>query len=299
MPKNPIVYYNRYSKRLEEEKIFGENWLRFIYENPLGKVALHTFIKRKLFSKWYGMMASQASSRRKIIKFVEKYNINTAEFSDREHPFRNFNEFFSRKLNREARPIAGNPDKVVFPADGRHLVLPNIGAADKIFVKGQRFDLRKLLGSQQLAEKYNAGSLLISRLCPTDYHRFHFPFAGVPSPSKRIRGPLFSVSPIALKQQIDYLWTNERQICELRTRNIGSVLIVEIGATCVGTIEQTYQPEMRVAKGSEKGCFHFGGSCVVTIFEPETVRFADDLITNSRDGTETYARMGDTIGVVC
>ncbi len=299
MPNQPVTYYNRYAKRMEEEQIFGEFWLRFIYENPLGKAALHTLIKRKLFSKWYGLMANQPSSRRKIIKFVEKYNINTAEFSDREHPFRNFNEFFSRKLNREARPVAGNPDKVVFPADGRHLAIPNLAKSDRVFVKGQQFNLRKLLGSKKLADQYANGSLLMSRLCPTDYHRFHFPFAGVPSASKRVRGPLFSVSPIALKRHLDYLWTNERQISTLNTRNMGAIIMLEIGATCVGTIEQTYQPETRVSKGSEKGCFHFGGSCTITIFAPGTIRFADDLLTNSREGIETYARMGDTVGLVC
>lgn len=53
-----------------------------------------------------------------------------------------------------------------------------------VFVKGQRFDLPSLLGSDTLAERYAAGAVVLSRLCPTDYHRFHFPVSGVPGPGR-------------------------------------------------------------------------------------------------------------------
>ncbi|RYD32156.1 MAG: hypothetical protein EOP87_13335, partial [Verrucomicrobiaceae bacterium] len=40
-----------------------------------------------------------------------------------------------------------------------------------VFVKGQKFDLAALLGDAELAEKYADGALVLSRLCPVDYHR--------------------------------------------------------------------------------------------------------------------------------
>jgi phosphatidylserine decarboxylase len=78
----------------------------------------------------------------------------------------------------------------------------------------------------------------------------------------------------------------------------GTVAILEIGATCVGSILQTYQPGAPVAKGGEKGYFAFGGSCVITVFQPGRVRFDDDLISASAQGLETLALMGEHLGEV-
>ena len=76
------------------------------------------------------------------------------------------------------------------------------------------------------------------------------------------------------------------------------MLILEIGATCVGSITQTYQPSQAVTKGAEKGFFSFGGSSGITIFEPGSIRLADDLLEWSAKGTELYARVG-TVAAVC
>jgi phosphatidylserine decarboxylase len=75
------------------------------------------------------------------------------------------------------------------------------------------------------------------------------------------------------------------------------VLLVEIGATNVGSIVQTHVPGERAEKGGEKGYFEFGGSMVITLFEPGTVQLAADLLEHSAAGRELYARMGDGMGV--
>ena len=72
--------------------------------------------------------------------------------------------------------------------------------------------------------------------------------------------------------------------------------MLEIGATCVGTIEQSYKSNTRINKGDEKGYFAFGGSSTITIFEPGKVKLAEDLLRNSAKQIETYARMGDEMG---
>jgi phosphatidylserine decarboxylase len=77
------------------------------------------------------------------------------------------------------------------------------------------------------------------------------------------RGRLFSVNPVALRKCLSILWENKRAVTELDTEAFGTVLCVEVGATCVGTIHQTYTPNQKVGKGSEKGYFSFGGSCLV------------------------------------
>ncbi len=291
-----IEYFNRHTGKTESEQVYGESFLRWVYGNPLGKLSLHALVKRAGFSKWYGNRMSQPGSVSRIEPFIELYGLDPADFAEDPSSFRSFNEFFYRKLKPAARPIAPSP--VVFPADGRHLGFPDISAIDSFFVKGQTFDLHALLGDAALAEKYAKGSLVLSRLCPVDYHRFHFPAAGIPSETKTIPGPLFSVSPIALAKNLSYLWTNKRTICQLETADMGTILILEIGATCVGSIHQTYAPGKSVEKAQEKGCFAFGGSSTITVFEPGKVRLAEDLLENSSKQTELYARIGSAMGTL-
>lgn len=285
-----IQYFNRHTGTTETEQVYGDSALRWVYGNPLGKISLHALVKRQAFSKWYGWRMSKPESASRIDPFIARYGLDPADFADAPSSFRSFNEFFYRKLKPEARPIADSP--IVFPADGRHLGFPDISAISSFFVKGQTFNLPALLGDAALAEKFAKGSLVLSRLCPVDYHRFHFPAAGIPSATKTIPGPLFSVSPIALAQKLAYLWTNKRTLTHLETEQFGTILILEIGATCVGSIHQTYSPGKPVAKAQEKGYFAFGGSSTITVFEPGKVKLAADLLHHSAQQTELYARIG-------
>lgn len=291
-----IRYFNRHTGTHETEEIYGESFLRWAYGNPIGKLSLHAFVKRPAFSKWYGWRMSKPESAARVEPFVRKYGLDPDDFADPLPSFRSFNEFFYRKLKPAARPIDSAP--VVFPADGRHLGFPDISAIDSFFVKGQCFDLAALLDNAALAAKYAKGSLVLSRLCPVDYHRFHFPAAGVPSATRPLNGLLFSVSPIALAQNLSYLWTNKRTLTELKTTDFGTILLLEIGATCVGTIQQTFTLGAPVEKGAEKGYFAFGGSSTITIFEPGAVTLADDLLESSAQKTELYARIGSAMAKI-
>jgi len=156
--------------------------------------------------------------------------------------------------------------------------------------------LAELLGGKEAAAPFQGGALLVSRLCPTDYHRFHFPLAGIPGEARKIKGPLDSVSPVALAAGARSLAENKRAVTILQTEKFGRVALVEVGAACVGRIVQGFVPGRPVAKGDPKGLFLFGGSTVITVFEPGRLVFAEDLAANSAKGIETYARMGDRLG---
>lgn len=298
MPASPpITFYNRHTGRLETEAVYGEGFLRFVYENPLGAAALHTLVKRSFFSRWYGWRMDQPASRAKVRPFVEHYGLDPAQFAAPVDSYATFNDFFYRTLKPEARPIDADPRSVVFPADGRHLILENVSACDGFFVKGTRFDLAALLGDAALAKRYAEGTMIISRLCPVDYHRFHFPCDGMPGAPVLINGPLYSVSPLALRQRPGILWENKRCLTRVKTFTLGEVLYLEIGATCVGTIVHTAGTQT-VRKGDEKGYFRFGGSCVITIYEPGRLRLDEDLLPHARNFTEVYAWMGERVGEV-
>lgn len=293
---DPIRYFNRHTGILETEQVYGEEFLRWSYGNPLGAISLNTFVKRPFFSAWYGRRMSAPASASRVAPFIQKFGLDPSEFADNSAAYNSFNEFFYRKLKSTARPIDADKSSVTFPADGRHLGFQCAADIEGVFVKGQKFDLATLLGDQKLAAHYANGALVLSRLCPVDYHRFHFPAAGIPGETRVIRGPLFSVNPIALRKCLGYLWANKRTITSLATEQFGTVLCLEIGATCVGTIQQTFRPGKSVAKGDEKGYFAFGGSSTLTLFEPGTVKLEADLVENSARQIELYAKIGTRMG---
>jgi phosphatidylserine decarboxylase len=295
---NEIVYYDRYRNENCIENVYGDKFLRWTYGTVAGRLTLDLVVKRALFSHWYGWRMDRPASKSKITPFIREYQLDPNEFVCDPNEFRNFNEFFFRKLKPEARPIDPDPKSAVFPADGRHLCVPDLSKCNGLFIKGQSFRLSSLLEDDSLSDQFASGSLLLSRLCPVDYHRFHFPVAGKPGSTRLINGPIYSVNPIALCQNIHILSQNKRCLTVLETESFGRVLLLEIGATCVGGICQTYDEHSSVTKGSEKGYFRFGGSSTITIFEPGRIRFDDDLVENSMRHRELYGRIGDRMGTL-
>ena len=87
-------------------------------------------------------------------------------------------------------------------------------------------------------------------------------------------------------------------ITQVESDAFGKMIVMEVGATCVGGMHQTYQPESEVEKGAAKGYFSFGGSCVTTVYQPGAIRFDQDLLAQAALGREVYAKMGEQCGVV-
>jgi phosphatidylserine decarboxylase len=292
----PIQFYNRYSETVESESIYGESYLRWTYENPLGRLALWLLVKRSLFSNWYGWRMDRPGSREKIGPFIKRYEIDMDDYQRNAEAFKTFNEFFYRELKPGARPIAVGEDVVTLPADGRHLAIPDLATVERIYAKGQSFDLTAFLGRADLANRFADGSMVISRLCPVDYHRFHAPVSGKVASIEAIQGPLYSVSPIALRNRLSFLWNNKRVLTLIETESLGTVAFVAIGATCVGRIHMSISENEDLSKGDELGYFAFGGSCVATIFEKDRIELAADLLRQSANSREVYAKMGDVLG---
>lgn len=296
MSVEPIRYFHRAKRTLETEEIYGERWLRFAYENPVGRFFTWAVIRRWAASAYYGWRMSRLYSANKVLPFIIKYNLDADEFAKSPLSYNSFNEFFHRALKPEARPIAGGDGVAVLPADGRHLAFQDVDETDGFYVKGSKFTLAELLGDAGMAADFRGGAMLISRLCPVDYHRFHFPVAGVPDEARLINGYLYSVSPIALRRNVKYLVQNKRMVTRIASPAFGTVAMLEVGATMVGTIAQLYVDGRPVAKGEEKGWFKFGGSCVITLFQKGRIRLDADLVEQSRNGIETYAKMGERLG---
>ncbi len=291
-----IRFYNRYSGQEEVEEVYGEGFLRWTYETTMGKMGLWILAKRAIFSHWYGWRMNKAISSERIRPFIAQYGLDKNEFLDGVETYSSFNDFFYRKLKDSARPLVSGEKDIALPADARHLGISNLGEVEGLFAKGQFFDLKALLGSVSLADNYPRGTAVISRLCPVDYHRYHSPVAGKIVEQRLINGPLYSVSPIALRKSMGYLWENKRVLTVIDTPDLGRVSFLAIGATCVGSIFMTAKEGDTVEKGGELGYFAFGGSCVITIFERGRVELSSDLAENGAKQLEVYAKVGDLLG---
>lgn len=298
-----IYYIDRVTGKQEEEEIYGGAALRFLYGKSLfsrllGHPLAFLVARIPFISACYGWWQRLPLTKRKVAPFIEKYGVDSKEFLKPVGAFTSFDDFFIRKLKPNARPIASEKKRAVIPADGRYLFYPRLDQADGFVVKGKRFDLKSLLQNAELASRYSKGSMVMARLCPVDYHRFHFPCDGIPGESACLNGWLYSVNPIALRQNVEIFTENKRTLCPFQTESFGEVLLMEIGATNVGSIIQTYSPSKKVYKGDEKGYFSFGASALILLFPPETIEFDSDLLAASQNHVEIRCLMGQSMGVI-
>lgn len=289
-----INFIDRKTGNIKTETPPGEGFLKFLYQNPLGKLALHGFVKKKFLSSYYGKLMDKPKSAKKIQQFVEQLGIDMSESIKSVNEFTSFNDFFYRKLQPEARPIESG---LVSPGDGKLLAFENASRVNSFFIKGEEFTLVKYLKNEKLTQEFKDSALLILRLAPNDYHRFHFPYNGTASDSKKIKGVLFSVSPYALLENFTKVFCeNKREYTILNTTDKGNILLSPIGATMVGSIINTYSPNTTINKGDEMGYFAFGGSTILMLVDKKHFKIDSDLLENTKNGKETFVKMGETIG---
>ncbi|XHE50869.1 archaetidylserine decarboxylase [Phaeobacter sp. BS23] len=245
-----------------------------------------------LISRLMGAWFDSRLSRGKISAVIEDLSIDMSEATEPTESYATFNDFFARNLRTEARPFDPSPSVIASPADGRVLVFPELAEDVFVPVKGHPMSIRTMLPG--IADRFIGGALAIVRLCPADYHRYHFPASGRISAAKDLPGALHSVNPIALGAGPDVFGENKRSWTLIDTDTIGSYAFVEVGAFGVGSIVNT-RTSGAVEKMDEKGYFKFGGSTVVVVFEPGRVQFSDDLVTNSVKGRETLVKVGQPL----
>jgi phosphatidylserine decarboxylase len=298
----PVYYIDRLSGKREQEQVYGASALKLIYGDDflgrlMGPLLLHSLVKYSFFSSLYGKWQASSISKGKVLPFIRKFNVDESEFLEESSSYQSFNDFFIRKLKVGARPIAAGEEVAVIPADGRYMFYQDLSQTDGFLVKGEKFDLATLLQDSALAAQYAYGSMVLARLCPTDYHRYHFPCDCIPGKTELINGWLYSVNPIALKKDIQIFTKNKRTLCKLSTTPFGQILFLEVGATNVGSIHETYLPDQFQKKGDEKGYFSFGGSSLILLLEPGKIKFDSDLLQATKEGLEIKCLMGQSMGV--
>lgn len=294
----PVLIYNRQTGALEEETIFGASAMKFLFGSGLGFWLTEALLKRRWITEGYARRQHSPRSHAQIKAFIDNFGINVDEV---EHPvahYRTFNEFFTRKLKPEARPIDTDADNLISIADCR-LLAYEIKQNAVYPLKAKSFTIAELFDEALEADylrRFYGGLCLIFRLAPVDYHRFGYVDDCEQSPVRAINGFYRSVHPFSLRRMKAVFTENRREYCTLKTNNFGDVLHIDVGATSVGRIVQNHPQGGFFRRGEEKGYFEFGGSTVILLLQPNAVKIDDDIATYSAQGIETLVRYGERIG---
>lgn len=265
--------------------------LRFLYETGFGRLLLQLLV-RKPVSDFVGWFMERRISALGIKGFLKRSNIDMSAYESRK--FRSFNDFFTRKILPERRPVDREPGHFISPCDCKLTVFKI--QPDSVFtVKGSRYTVGQLLRNDELAGTFAGGTLLIFRLTVDDYHRYCYPDSGVKEDNIHIQGIYHTVNPIAYKRYA-VLKENTREYTLLHSDNFDDVILMEVGATLVGRISNLHGA-CRVEKGQEKGHFDFGGSTIVVILKAGVLKVDDDILRNNAEGCETVVKYGERIGV--
>ena len=223
-----------------------------------------------------------------LSRFASAYGIDVAEAEKPLDGYAGFDDFFTRRLRPDARPVADAPGAIVSPADGTVVECGLATAGKLIQAKGTLFELSELLGDPDVAARLEGGAYLITYLSPKDYHRVHAPIDGRVIGWRHIPGTLFSVGAKSVASEPGLFVRNERLVTLIEMDGGGLCAVVMVAAIGVGHMTVSYDPDvathrprfLRAAvrhrhydepkplrRGEELGIFHLGSTTIV-VFEP-------------------------------
>lgn len=262
------------------------------------------------------IVGSLAASRCKHIKntfircFNHQYNINMDEaLESNPLAYASFNDFFTRALKPDARPIDNDPDNIVSPADGAFSQLGKIKHGRIFQAKGRGYGLSTLLGGDiDLSRQFENGSFATIYLSPSDYHRVHMPCNGTLTQTIYVPGDLYSVNQTTA-ENIDQLFARNERLVAIFDTEFGPMAMILVGAMIVAGIETVWdgqvapqpktpqhknfgQPktEISLGKGDEMGRFKLG-STVILLFGEDVINWQQQYQATDK------VQLGQTIAV--
>jgi phosphatidylserine decarboxylase len=309
---NYVINRETGEKTFEAMSIYVRVGMHLLYYGSAQENVLHwqkTLALLKTQSEKMGAEYDSPDSKQHIVPFIKSFDLESslAELVKPDpNDYATFNEFFGREIKEDARPIAEPENDLVTssPADCRLTAFPTIDLATKYWIKGYGFTLERLLGSAELAAQFDGGSLVIARLAPQDYHRWHAPVSGTVRAIKDIPGAYYTVNPQAINEPgtLDVFCENKRSVMTLERSTTGApIAIVAVGAMLVGSIKYVNGADTigaQVRRGQCLGGFYYGGSTVIVLYPRGEVVLDEDLVKNSTGHKcETYMKVGWRVGI--
>ena len=256
-------------------------------------IKLQHWVPQHALSRFVGNIAN---SRTPFIKnafikwFIKRYNVDMS-IAKEENPtaYASFNDFFTRELKPGVRPMCGEPNVIVCPADGAISQLGKIINGRIFQAKGQDFSATELLGGDAtLAEEFADGDFATIYLSPKDYHRVHMPYGGKLRAMVSIPGELFSVNTVTA-ENVPRLFSRNERVAAIFDTDIGPMAVVLVGAMIVAGIETVWdgqiapmgsgEPEtslypyqnINLERGAEMGRFKLGSTAVILFAKDKVV----------------------------
>lgn len=211
------------------------------------------------------------------------------DLGDAEQPdplaFASFNDFFTRALRADARPVDPDPAALVSPVDGSISQLGRLDGSWLVQAKGHAYTLEALLAADGAwTEVFRGGSFATLYLAPFNYHRVHMPLPGTLRAAWYVPGRLFSVNATTTAAVPGLFARNERVVCVFGTGELSWALVL-VGALFVGSVATVWHGEitprtvrrraelpldasrasLTLAKGAEVGRFDMGSTVIVLL----------------------------------
>jgi phosphatidylserine decarboxylase len=246
-----------------------------------------------------------------IRKVIDWYRVDMREaLEGSPSAYRSFNDFFTRALRPDARPVAMESHQIACPADGALSQAGDIEDGYLFQAKGHDYSLQELLGGDpEMSRLFEEGSFATVYLSPRDYHRVHMPFGGKLKKMVHVPGRLFSVNETTCRK-VPRLFARNERVISLFDTDIGPMAVILVGAIFVASIDTVwagtvtpvrqrvsswdYPPKARakaisLQKGEEMGRFNMG-STVILLFGKDKVEWLEDFTPG------VTLRMGQAIG---
>ena len=199
--------------------------------------------------------------------------------------FSSWNDFFTREIKDNVRPIeAKNDNKTIVAACDStvYKIAHNVQAQSEFWIKKQPYSLSNMLNNEYV-DQFVGGDVWQAFLSPFNYHRWHSPVSGTIRKAYIKEGLYFSQATSEGEDPTDQDHS-EGYLAHVQTR---AIIFIEaddpaIGLMCmmpIGMVEissciiaDEIQPGAHVEKGQELGYFQFGGSTHCLIFRPGAIK---------------------------
>jgi len=217
-----------------------------------------------------------------IAWFVKSYGVDMNDAVESEIGYyQTFNEFFTRPLKQDVRPIAPGDNTLACPCDGKISQAGPVRSGAILQAKGRAYSVLELVGGDNsMAAEFADGRFATIYLAPHDYHRIHMPLDANLVRMIHVPGRLFSVAEWTVEEIPRLFARNERLVCYFETA-AGPLAMVLVGAINVSAIETVWSglvvpPRAKkigefdyshtrktIKKGDEMGRFNMGSTVIL------------------------------------
>ena len=310
-------YIARDSGALCDEPLFGDRLVRLLYhrvrENAPALFRLLTSSRMTDILGFVNYDLPFGSGQTACSRFLRELNVDLSECLAQPAELDTPRKVFERQIRYwDCRPMPGDRDAVVSPADARVLV-GSTSDTSALFIKDKFFTFEELLGGDNYPWLYSLreGDFALFRLTPDKYHYNHTPVSGKVLDIYEIDGAYNSCNPAAIVKVATPYSKNRRVVTIINTdveggTGVGLVAMIEVVALMIGDIVQCYSkeryqeprpvvPGMFVEKGQPKSLYRPGSSTDILVFQKGRVDFAPDLVEN-QSRTDAVSRFTKGFG---